>query len=100
LKNSNAIFQAGDARRRVKHAVIDYEIQIMAANRGLPQRLCAVTLEKWFYHFSSYLIIKNFKKFFTAAHRAAAPAARRKNMDRITGGFAAEAAQAVLSLIS
>jgi len=57
LKNSSAIFQAGDARRRVKHAVIDDEIRIMAANRGLSQRLCAVILEKWQNHFSSYLII-------------------------------------------
>jgi len=47
LKNSFAIF----------HAVIDYEIQIKAAVRGLSQRVRAVTLEKWVYHFSSYLII-------------------------------------------
>jgi len=46
LKNSFAIFHAGYARTRVKHAVIDYEIQIMAATRGLSQRKRAVTLEK------------------------------------------------------
>jgi len=57
LKNSKAIFQAGIARPRVKHAVIDIEIPIKAANCGLSQRNRAVTLEKWFYHFSSYLII-------------------------------------------
>jgi len=39
-------------------------------------------------------LIKNFKKFLTAAHRAAAPGARRKSMDNITGGFAAGAAYA------
>jgi len=38
MKNSNAIFHAGNARTRVKHAVIAYEIQIKAADRGLSQR--------------------------------------------------------------
>jgi len=47
LKNSFAIFHAGNARTRVKHTVIDYEIQIKTANRGLSQRERAVTLEKW-----------------------------------------------------
>jgi len=37
---------------------------------------------------------KNFKKFLIAAHRAAAPGARRKSMDHITGGLAAGAALA------
>jgi len=41
-----------------------------------------------------FLLIKNLKKFFIAAHRAAAPAARRKSMDDITGSFAAGAAYA------
>jgi len=41
---------------------------------------------------SYYFLIKNFKKFFIAAHRAAAPTAHRKSMDNITGGFAAGAA--------
>ncbi len=45
---------------RVKHAVIDYEIQIKAVNRGLSQRVRAVTLEKWFCRFSSYL---NYSRF-------------------------------------
>ena len=34
-----------------------YEIQILAADRGLSQHLCAVTLEKGLYHLLSYLII-------------------------------------------
>jgi len=48
LKNSKAIFHAGIARMRVKHAVIDIEIPIKAANLGLSQRKRAVKLEKWF----------------------------------------------------
>jgi len=44
------------------------------------------------YHIPYCFLIKNFKKFFIAAHRAAAPAVRRKSMDCITGGFAVEAA--------
>jgi len=47
MKNSKAIFHAGNARTRVKHAVIHDEIQIKAANRGLSQRNRAVTLEMW-----------------------------------------------------
>jgi len=43
LKNSKAIFQAGKARSRVKRTRIGYEIQIMAARRGLSQRMRAVT---------------------------------------------------------
>ena len=45
MKNSNAIFQAGKARLRVKHAVFDYEIQTKAAFSGL-LRLIAAELEK------------------------------------------------------
>jgi len=36
--------------------VVDYEIQITAENRGLPQRLRAVTPEKQSNGFSWYLI--------------------------------------------
>jgi len=41
---------------------------------------------------SNCFLIKNFKMFLIAAQRAAAPGARRKSMDDITGGFAAGAA--------
>ena len=56
MKNSNAIFQAGKARLRVKHAVFDYEIQTKAAESGL-LRLMAAALEKNQRFFSSCLII-------------------------------------------
>jgi len=53
-------------------------------NKGC--RFLAITL------ISYCFLITNIKKFFIAAHRAAAPAARRKSMGCITGGFAAGAA--------
>jgi len=54
MKNSFAIFHAGFARSRVKYAVIDYVIQIQAADRGLSQRKRAVTLEKRFCRFQLF----------------------------------------------
>jgi len=43
--------------------VIDYEVQIKAAVRGLLQRMRTVTLEKRFYSFSNHLIIMLFSMF-------------------------------------
>jgi len=44
------------SRPRAKHAVVDYGIQTAAENRGLPQRLRAVTPEKRSNGFSGYLM--------------------------------------------
>jgi len=53
-------FSSGCRLLRAKHTVIDYEVQIKAAVRGLLQRMRTVTLEKRLYSFSSHWIIMLF----------------------------------------